>query len=58
MEKTYSFTFEVGQEYTNGCDTVKIIGFTDESVIVNDGRNFDFHIEVKELITQWWEVEY
>lgn len=53
--KTYSFTFEVGGEFTNGSDTVKIVGFEDEYVTVSDGRGFDINIEVREFITDWWE---
>ncbi len=57
MKKTFSFTFKIGEEYTNGEDIVKIVGLNDEYIIINDGRDFDIHVEVKEFITDWWQPE-
>lgn len=55
--KTYSFTFEIGEDYTNGEDNVKIVGLKDDYIVVNDGRDFDINVEVKEFITEWWKPE-
>jgi hypothetical protein len=56
-KKEYKISFVVGDEYTNGDDVVKIKGFKDDYVVVNDGRDFDMHMEVKDFVSDWWKVE-
>jgi hypothetical protein len=55
--KTFSFTFVIGEEYTNGEDIVKIVGFENSFILINDGRDFNMHIESREFINEWWKTE-
>lgn len=55
--KRYVFTFETGDRYTNGTDVVRIDSFTEEHIVVNDGRDFNISIEVVEFISEWWKVD-
>lgn len=55
--KTFSFTFEVGEIYTDGYTVAKIAGFETGGVMLDDGKESHKYVEVVNFLDQWWRVK-